>query len=154
VKNVALLSRAFVRKRVISMATTMSLAATSLALAQGQRSLDHLRAAAADNSEQQFLIDNDLAMSRMSRAMLASPTGDVDRDFVAMMIPHHQGEIDVAQAELKYGHNEELRRLAQNIVSEQAPEISLMRRAIGQASQPGLSNSQQVPASISSAKTN
>jgi uncharacterized protein (DUF305 family) len=38
---------------------------------------------------------------------------DVDRDFVSMMIPHHQAAIEMAQAELRYGHNEILRRLAQ-----------------------------------------
>jgi Domain of unknown function (DUF305) len=141
-ENVALLSPAFVRRRVISMAATLSLSATSLALAQGKGSSNHPQAAATDAAEQQFLFDNDLAISKMTRSILANPTGDVDRDFVAMMIPHHQGTIDMARAELKYGHKEELRRLAQDIVTKQAQEISIMREAIGDASERDIASSQ------------
>jgi hypothetical protein len=47
-----------------------------------------------------------------------------------MMVPHHQGAIDMAQAELKYGHNEQLRRLAQEIVVTQQQEIAVMRLAV------------------------
>jgi uncharacterized protein (DUF305 family) len=128
----ALLSRAFVRRRVISLATTLSVTATSFALAEDPTNPQRRRAAVADPNEQQFLFDNDLAMSKMSRGMLVESTGDIDRDFVAMMIPHHQGAIDMARAELKYGHNEELRRLAQNIVTQQQNEISDMQIAIGE----------------------
>jgi len=128
----ALLSRAFVRRRVISLATTLSVTATSFALAEDPTNPQRRRAAVADPNEQQFLFDNDLAMSKMSRGMLVESTGDIDRDFVAMMIPHHQGAIDMARAELKYGHNEELRRLAQNIVTRQQNEISDMQIAIGE----------------------
>ncbi len=60
------------------------------------------------------------------------PTGDVDRDFAAMMIPHHQGAIDMAKALLRYGHNEQLRRIAQEIIVEQEQEIAVMRLALGQ----------------------
>ena len=109
----ALLSRSFVRRRAISLATSLSVTATSFALAQDPASEPPV----ADANEQQFLFDNDLAMSNMSRNMLVKSTGDVDRDFVAMMIPHHQGAIDMARAELKYGHNEELNRLDQDIVT-------------------------------------
>lgn len=130
----ALLSRSFVRNRIISLTTTLSVSASSFALAQDPTSTHHIRATAADYNEQQFLFDNDLAMSSMTRGMLVTPTGNVDRDFVAMMIPHHQGAVEMARAELKYGHNEELRRLAQNIMTQQEQEISVMRRAIGRAS--------------------
>jgi uncharacterized protein (DUF305 family) len=123
----ALLSRSFVRRRAISLATTLSVTATSFALAQDPAS----EPTVADANKQQFLFDNDLAMNTMSRNMLVKSTGDADRDFVAMMIPHHQGAIDMARAELKYGHNEELKRLAQNIVTQQEHEISEMQHAIG-----------------------
>lgn len=66
------------------------------------------------------------------------PSGDVDRDFVAMMIPHHQGAIDMAQAELRYGHNEQLRRIAQEIIVEQQQEITAMRLALGQPLPPSV----------------
>jgi len=53
--------------------------------------------------------------------------GDPDHDFVTMMIPHHQGAIDMAQALLMYGKNPELRKLAQQIITEQQYEIQLMQ---------------------------
>jgi hypothetical protein len=49
-----------------------------------------------------------------------------------MMIPHHQGAIDMARSLLRYGHNEQLRRLAQEIIVTQQQEIAIMRLAIGQ----------------------
>jgi uncharacterized protein (DUF305 family) len=69
-------------------------------------------------------------MNKMMADMTIKPTGDVDRDFVAMMIPHHQGAINMAQAELKYGHNELLRRLARQIIVNQRQEITVMRLAV------------------------
>jgi hypothetical protein len=64
--------------------------------------------------------------------MNIQPSGDVDRDFSAMMIPHHQGAIDMAQAELRHGQNEQLRRIAQEIIVEQQQEIAAMRLALNQ----------------------
>jgi hypothetical protein len=79
-----------------------------------------------------FLAENQAAMHRMMTDMHAKPTGDVDQDFAAMMIPHHQGAIDMAQAELRHGQNEQLRRIAQQIIVEQQQEIAAMRLALGQ----------------------
>lgn len=56
-----------------------------------------------------------------------SYTGDADKDFVSHMIPHHQGAIDMAQVELKYGKDPVLRRLARQIVKAQQDEIKLMQ---------------------------
>jgi hypothetical protein len=131
--------RSFIRKRVISLATTASVAATSLALAHGPSRAYHVRGATpiqyvadrSDSDEQPFLSENDAAMNKMMADMTVKPTGDVDRDFVAMMVPHHQGAVDMAKAELRYGHNEQLRRLAQEIVVTQQQEISVMRLALG-----------------------
>jgi uncharacterized protein (DUF305 family) len=77
-----------------------------------------------------FLARSDAAMSRMMKGMDAPRTGDVDRDFANMMIPHHQGAIDMAVAYLRYGENEQLRRLAQEIIVEQQQEIAVMQRAV------------------------
>jgi uncharacterized protein (DUF305 family) len=48
------------------------------------------------------------------------------------MVPHHQGAIDIARAELKYDHNEELRRLAQSIIAEREHDISAMRGMVAE----------------------
>ncbi len=82
--------------------------------------------------EAPFLAENETAMERMMAAMNIDPSGNADRDFSAMMIPHHQGAIEMAQAELRHGHNEQLRRIAQEIIVEQQQEIVAMRFALGQ----------------------
>ena len=79
-----------------------------------------------------FLKENDAAMTKMMNDMAAKPTGDIDRDFVAMMSPHHQGAIDMAVIELRYGKNEQLRRIAQEIIVDQMQEIAAMKLAIGE----------------------
>jgi uncharacterized protein (DUF305 family) len=63
----------------------------------------------------------------MHAGMEVAPSGDVDQDFIRMMIPHHQGAIDMALVLLKYGRDERLRRLAQSIIVEQGQEITYMR---------------------------
>ena len=125
----AIFSRAFVRRRVISLATSLSVSATSLALAQGPGDAHHLRAPASDRNERQFLFARDLAVSDVSRASLFEPTGNVDRDFVATMIPQNRAIIDMAGAELLYGHNDELRHLAETIVAQQQQQMSVMNGA-------------------------
>jgi hypothetical protein len=115
-------------------------AAAPMALAQGPGppDADHTHSAqqpalthATSSIEQAFLDQNDAAMSRMMANMAIKPTGDIDRDFVAMMVPHHQGAIDMAMAVLRYGRNEQVRRLAQEIIVTQQQEIAAMRLAIG-----------------------
>jgi uncharacterized protein (DUF305 family) len=90
-----------------------------------------------DSTEKQFLDANKTAMDTMMSAMNVQPLGDVDQDFTATMIPHHQGAIDMAPAELRYGHNELLRRIAQEIVVEQQQEIVAMRLATRPNRSPG-----------------
>ena len=80
--------------------------------------------------EAPYLVENAAAMQRMMSDMAVKPTGDVDRDFVAMMAPHHQGAIDMARAAVRYGRNEQIRRLAQEIIVTQQQEIVAMRLAI------------------------
>lgn len=85
-------------------------------------------------NERPFLDANDAAMKTMMSGMAIHATGDVDADFAAMMIPHHQGAIDMAKAELQYGTNERLRRIAQEIIVDQQQEIVAMRLALDDAS--------------------
>jgi uncharacterized protein (DUF305 family) len=157
-----LFSHSFVRKRVIALATTTSVAVISLVMAQGPTSAHRIRPAMPiqyvadwqDNSDETaFLSENQTAMNRMMKDMTAKPTGDIDRDFVEMMVPHHQGAIDMARTELKYGHNEQLRRLAQEIIVNQEQEIPAMQHALGDKlppSAPSPAQPQQHAASPSS----
>src|SRR5262245_21489975 len=103
---------------------------------------------AAGPVEAPFLAENEAAMNTMMAAMRITPSGDVDADFVAMMVPHHQGAIDMARAELRYGRNEQLRRIAQEIIVAQQQEIAAMRLALEQSRSP----SGSPPASPSSAE--
>jgi hypothetical protein len=79
----------------------------------------------------QFRLENAAAMREMMAGMAAKPSGGVDRDFAAIMIAHHPGAIDMAEAELRHGANEQLRRIAQEIIVDQQQEIAAMRLAIG-----------------------
>ena len=83
----ALFSRAFFRRRIISLATSLSVSATSFAFAEDPGHSHRLRTGVGDGNERQFLFASDLAISKVSRAMLTPPSGDVDRDFVAVMMP-------------------------------------------------------------------
>ena len=68
------------------------------------------------------------SMGPMDKGMSSAPmTGNTDKDFVAMMIPHHQGAIDMAKAELKYGTDPQIRSMAKGIVAAQTKEIAEMK---------------------------
>jgi uncharacterized protein (DUF305 family) len=67
------------------------------------------------------------SMKTMMNGMHVKPTGKPDDDFVRMMIPHHQGAIDMAKVELQYGTDPELRQLATDIVAAQDKEIAQMK---------------------------
>jgi DUF305 family protein family protein len=86
------------------------------------------------------------AVARMHAAMDVAFTGDADRDFARMMIPHHQGAIDMALVELRYGKDKRLKRLAQEIIVEQQQEITVMHLALGDALPPGTAAPTQVQA--------
>ncbi|WP_247416459.1 DUF305 domain-containing protein [Bradyrhizobium sp. 159] len=83
-------------------------------------------------AEASFMAKNQAAMSKMMKDMAAKPTGNVDADFIAMMIPHHQGAVDMAEAELQYGHNKKLRAISRNIIAMQRKQIGAMRAALDQ----------------------
>ena len=105
----------------------------------------------ASSDEAAFLKENDAAMTKMMNDMAAKPSGDIDRDFVAMMTPHHQGAIDMAVIELRYGKNETLRRLAQEIIVDQMQEIDAMKLAIGEKVSTSAPAPTQQPAAASPA---
>jgi hypothetical protein len=86
----------------------------------------------APAAEAPYLAENVATMTKMMIDMGIRPSGDVDADFVAMMVPHHRGAIEMARAELRYGHNEQLKRMAQEIIVTQLQEIAAMHFALGQ----------------------
>lgn len=108
----------------------VAFAAPTLVFAQEAHVTTQPASLSADESA--FLKENDAAMTKMMNDMAAKPTGDIDRDFVAMMNPHHQGAIHMAVIELRYGKNEQLRRIAQEIIVDQMQEIAAMKLAIGE----------------------
>ena len=68
------------------------------------------------------------AMAVMNHGMESAPvTGVAESDFVTMMIPHHQGAIDMAKALLAHSSDAQLRNLAQGIITEQQNEIRVMQ---------------------------
>ena len=68
------------------------------------------------------------SMHVMHAAMASvRPSGDNDADFVRLMLPHHQAAIDMAKTQLAYGQDPQMRRLAQEIITDQQSEIELMQ---------------------------
>src|SRR5262245_29928611 len=60
------------------------------------------------------------SMEKMHRAMVSvEASGDGDADFVRLMLPHHQAAIDMAKTQLRYGEDPQMRRLAQEIITDQ-----------------------------------
>ena len=96
---------------------------TAAALAQMVMAID----IGASLSPSQFAQDMDASMKLMDHEMSAAPMdGNADHDFAAMMIPHHQGAIDMAKAELSHGSDPTMRRIAEEIIADQKSEIDLM----------------------------
>ena len=76
-----------------------------------------------------------MANERMHREMMIQFTGDADKDFIAGMIPHHRGAVDMAAILLKYGKNPRVRELAEQIIREQEKEIILMEELLKELNQ-------------------
>lgn len=98
--------------------------------------------ASGESRSSAFASENAAAMTKMMSGMNVPASGDIDRDFAAMMTAHHQGAIDMAVSELRYGSSTKLRRIAQGIVVEQQQEIAAMRLAL---EQPGLPSTPAFP---------
>jgi uncharacterized protein (DUF305 family) len=87
---------------------------------------------AQDGQNADFAHSMHESMMRMHAQMdAARTTGNPDRDFASMMIPHHQGAIDMAKVELLYGKDPVMRRLAQEILVDQRSEIDAMQLWLG-----------------------
>jgi uncharacterized protein (DUF305 family) len=81
-----------------------------------------------DSRAMTFMHIMDESMKRMDTNMKSAPMdGNIDHDFATMMMPHHQGAIDMAKAELTYGKDPVMRRLAEEIIVDQQSEIQAMQ---------------------------
>ncbi|MDF7814059.1 DUF305 domain-containing protein [Hymenobacter sp. YC55] len=127
-----------------SLPLLLLLAATPVAVAQAQTHDHHGMSAAKSGSPQAmpsmaglvagtsaaaFHWQMDSVMTVMDKGMQhmgGVPPTDIDASFGAMMVPHHQGAVDMARLQLLYGKDPELRRLAQSIIAEQQIEIQQM----------------------------
>jgi hypothetical protein len=138
----------------VAAAACLTYSAKSQSLADYISALCTKSFGSAPAAEAPYLAENVSAMSKMMIDMGIRPSGDVDTDFVAMMVPHHQGAIEMAQAELRYGRNEPLRRMAQEIIVTQLQEITAMRLSLGQALPPSVALPDQIPlAAINDSKS-
>jgi len=87
----------------------------------------------SERSDDQNWSDLIASMDKMHMAMSAiERSGNNDVDFVRLMIPHHQGAIDMAKVQLMYGKDPQMRRLAQEIITDQQLEIELMQHWLKQ----------------------
>src|SRR5690349_12773498 len=85
----------------------------------------------ADPSYSRFTRQMNAGMSTMMSAMHApGPSGSPDVDFLAMMIPHHEGAVEMARLELIHGRDPATRRLAEDIIANQTVEIEGMKRRL------------------------
>lgn len=82
--------------------------------------------AAADEAQPSAIAEYQQAHMKMMHAMGSGYTGDPDHDFMAGMLPHHQGAIDMARIQLKYGQDPVARKLAEAIIAAQEREIRLI----------------------------
>jgi uncharacterized protein (DUF305 family) len=107
-------------KRQVSAAVALTVFLTGSALAQ-QAMMMHKEGAAQT--------DMMASMAKMQHDMSSAPmTGNADKDFVSMMIPHHQGAVEMAKTELQYGTDPEIRKLASAIIAAQNDELDQMRK--------------------------
>lgn len=94
-----------------------------------------------------FEREMDESMDRMMEAMHADGySGHADADFLAMMIPHHVGAIDMARLVLQHGRDPVTRQLAEEIIVGQTVEIEGMRRRLRMLRSAGAGGRPEFPA--------
>lgn len=113
------------RRRLYALAAIACLCGGSLANAEGTAPSTKSQQAAGS-------MEMKKSMSGMMKNMESMPmSGDADRDFAAMMRMHHQGALDMAQAELDGGKDPQLKAMAKKIISSQKKEIAEFDQWLG-----------------------
>ncbi len=79
----------------------------------------------------QFIREMNEGMEKMMKTMHSHGyTGNPDVDFLSMMIPHHEGAVEMARLILIYGNDPLTRKLAEEIIASQKVEIEAMKKRL------------------------
>ena len=131
-KKFALIKSLCVASGIVLSSVALSAHAQSNAMPAGHAGMDHSAHGAANTpahapanaSTKAFQASDE----KMMKDMAVPYTGDADKDFVAHMIPHHQGAVAMAEVVLKHGKDPELRKMAREIIKAQDKEIAFMKK--------------------------
>ena len=114
-------------KKLITFITLSAVAISNYAQANEQPHQAHMNMPmSTDSAMQQELMQG---MNQMNQDMMAAAQyKDPDVAFAAGMLPHHIGAVKMAEVELKYGKDPEMRKLAEDIINAQQAEIEQMQK--------------------------
>ena len=108
----------------LSAAAFTAQAQTAVPMPAEHMSMNHAADAQASDATRAFQQGGEKMMKDMSRPY----SGDADKDFVAHMLPHHEGAVHMAEVQLKYGKDPQLRKLARDIIKSQKQEVAFMKK--------------------------
>jgi len=117
-------------KSKVALLVLASAMTAALVYAQHQHSKPTRKVAPPERT-QLFAQQMDAGMTKMMNDMhAAGHTGNPDVDFLAMMIPHHEGAVEMARLVLIHGKDPLTRRLAEEIIALQTAEIGAMKQRV------------------------